>query len=115
MIKKIVLAFMFIFMLIAFVLVGSGITQEELTADFMSFIKTISQRFRDVDWSIPNIPVIPKVDSSFVNVLIGIVNLLSGIVNALIFVLNFVIHFFTYIYAIISSFREVGVSLVVGL
>lgn len=128
MIKKII-AFLFLPMLIVSLFLSfAGVTYIDPTSSvFMDFFRSISFRYNEFNFTIPNIPSIPDIESSssskpfelitaliwignllvkFFNGVIAVVNIVILILNVVIKVIEFVIAF---VWAIVDFIKGVPV------
>lgn len=114
MVKRVILPFFFVMLIIALVLSLGGVNRIGFNQGYMNYLKSVANKFNNLsDLEIPQIPTFNTTfDGAWYSILIDVVkfiaNLFVGICNLAITVTNFVNKLFLFAYACISAVFEIS-------
>ena len=103
---RIVLSFMFVFLIIALVISLSGIKGPiQLDNTYYNFMQKVANEYNSWHIAIPNIPTIPTSNAGF-KVIIDILNFFVTILNVVVLLLNKIIELILFIVALFKLLFE---------
>lgn len=101
--KKVVLFVVPLFLMIAIILKANGIDTLTFDDKYWKFASGILQIKKTLTLQLPNIPMIPKIDNTFLDVVFGFINALSNIINIFVMLINIVLEELAFIVSFLAN------------
>lgn len=101
--KKVILFIVPLFLMVAIILKANGIDQLTFDDKYWKFASSILQVKKTLTLQLPNIPMIPKIDNNFLDVVFGFINALSNIINIFVMLINIVLEEIAFVIGFITS------------